>query len=112
MIVFKKARDLIDHTFIMTDNPKRYPKKYRFTFVNRMQDLTLDIYKKLSKTNEVHPKYRRNMQIDVLGDVNVLLTLIDISLERGFVDSGQAKNWSKKALDVKYLTAAWMKQSP
>ena len=38
MIVFKKARDLIDHTFIMTDNPKRYPKKYRFTFVNRMQE--------------------------------------------------------------------------
>lgn len=44
MLVLKKAEDLIDYTFTMTDNTDRFPKKTRFTFVNRMQNLALDIY--------------------------------------------------------------------
>lgn len=111
MIVFDKAKILIDYTFTMTDSVKRYPKKYRFTFVNRMQDMVLDIYKKLSKTNEMPISKRGETQIDVLSDINVLLALIEISSERGFISKRQMAIWTQKALDVKYLTAAWMKKS-
>ena len=111
MKVFKKAKDLIDYTFIMTDNTKRFPKKYRFTFVNRMQDMTLEIYKKISKTNELPVNKRKEVQIDILSDLNVLLVLIELSLEREFITETQTETWTKKTLNVKYLTAAWMRNT-
>jgi hypothetical protein len=111
MIIFDKTRILIDYTITITDNTKRFPKKHRFTFVDKMQNLTLNIYKKLSKVNEYPTNKRKDIQIDVLGDINVLLALIDISLERKFITKNQAGIWTKKVLDVKYLTAAWLKKS-
>lgn len=36
-LLLVKAKDLAKYTMKVTDNPKRFPKKYRFTFVNRMQ---------------------------------------------------------------------------
>lgn len=45
MKVFDRARALIGYTMTITDNIKRFPKKTRFTFIDRMQNMTLDIYK-------------------------------------------------------------------
>ena len=53
MKVFDKAVELIDYTIIITDSKSRYPKKSRFTFVDRMQNMTLDIYKDIFKEREV-----------------------------------------------------------
>lgn len=36
--VIVKAKDLVKHTFTITNSTERYPKKYRFTLVNRIQD--------------------------------------------------------------------------
>ena len=35
--VIVKAKDLVKHTFTITNSTERYPKKYRFTLVNRIQ---------------------------------------------------------------------------
>ena len=37
-------RILIKHTFTITNSTERFPKKYRFTLVNRIQDKAVDIY--------------------------------------------------------------------
>lgn len=42
--VIVKAKDLVKHTFTITNSTERYPKKYRFTLVNRIQDKAVDIY--------------------------------------------------------------------
>lgn len=110
MTVFIKAKDLINYTFTITDNTKRFPKKVRFTFVNRMQNLALDIYSKLLKINEIPINQRKPLQIDVLSDIKTLLFLIELSLKQGYINIHQCEIWTKKALDVKYLTAAWMKK--
>ena len=41
--VIVKAKDLVKHTFTITNSTERYPKKYRFTLVNRIQDKAVDI---------------------------------------------------------------------
>ena len=41
--IITKAKDLVKHTFLMT-NERRFPKKYRFTIVNRLHDLTIVIF--------------------------------------------------------------------
>jgi hypothetical protein len=108
LIVLIKAKDLIEYTFCMTESTKRFPKKTRFTFVNRMQNLSLDIYSKLLKINEMPVSQRKEHQIDVLSDIKVLLFLIELTKQKGYINSKQSVIWTKRVLDVKNLTAAWM----
>lgn len=42
--VLPVASKLIDYTLDLTDNTKHFPKKVRFTIVNRIQDHVLSIY--------------------------------------------------------------------
>lgn len=109
MTVFTKAEHLLDYTFQMTDSVKRYPKKYRFTFVNRINDLALDICINLRKCNELPVKKKRDLQINILADIEGLLTLIELSLQRKFIDHDQCSRWTSKVVDVKNLTGAWLK---
>jgi len=109
MKVFEKAVALIDYTIVITDSKSRYPKKARFTFVDRMQNMTLDIYKKLSKANEIPINNRREVQIDILSDLNVFLAMIELSHKNHYIDSRTMSIWVGKTMDVKRLTAAWMR---
>ncbi|MDN5289874.1 MAG: hypothetical protein PWQ06_113 [Anaerophaga sp.] len=111
MKVFDRARELIDYTMIITDNTKRFPKKARFTFVDRMQNMTLDIYRKLAKANEMPINVRKEVQIDVLSEINVFLALVEICHKRQYISNATMETWVKKTMDVKYLTAAWMKRT-
>lgn len=111
MIVFKKAKDLVEYTIIMTDSNKRFPKKVRFSFVNRMQDLSLGIYSKLLKTNEMPINKRKPIQIDILSDINILLFLVELSEKKRYINKKQVTFWTKLATDVKYMTAAWMNKT-
>lgn len=107
MTVFKKAKELIDYTFSMTENTDRYSKRRRFTFVDRMQNLSLDIYSNLLQANEFPAKERIILQTNVIADVKTLLFLIELSHNRRFIDEKQLFNWAKISKDVLYLTTAW-----
>ena len=57
--IITKAKDLVKHTFMMTSE-RRFPKKYRFTIVNRLHDLTLDIFQHIQDANDLTLQTRRN----------------------------------------------------
>ena len=42
--VIVKAKELAIHTYKLTSNANRYPKKYRYSLVPKMQNKTLEIY--------------------------------------------------------------------
>lgn len=107
MMVFVRAKDLIDYTLTMTDNTDRYSKKRRFTYVDRMQNLSLDIYSNLLKANETSILDRKPLQTVVISDIKVLMFLIELSYKMKFIDERQLFLWSKIGKDVLYLTAAW-----
>lgn len=56
--VIVKCKDLIKHTFTITNSTERFPKKYRFTLVNRIQDKAVDIYECALEANELNLKGR------------------------------------------------------
>ena len=107
----QKSEELIDYTFIMTDSDKRYSKKHRFTFVDRMQNIALDIHLGTVKANETPVSTRKHLQVNVLSDIEVLMALIEISFKRNFINDKQCQLWTNKVLDVKRLTAAWMQRT-
>ena len=108
-----KAKDLVDHTFWASN--KVFPKSVRFTLSQRMETLSLDILQYLIEANEIFPRSseqaarRADLQHIALTKCKVLLNLLDIALERGYVDTRRCENWTEKILDVKNLTAAWKK---
>lgn len=83
--VLPVASKLIDYTLDLTDNTKHFPKKVRFTIVNRIQDHVLSIYEKLLAANEIYPiqneedKVRRlSLQRDALTACKMLLFFIEL----------------------------------
>ena len=111
-----KAKDLIKHTLSITDSKNRFPKKYRFTLVNRIQDKALEIYENIVEANESDLKdeqefrERQKLQRKALTCCSELLFFIELSQEMGFISMGSCEYWSKQVLEVKYMTAAWRKR--
>jgi hypothetical protein len=110
-----KAKDLVKHTDMMTSD-KRYPKKYRFTLVNRLQEKTLDIFECIEEANEQNLqdveecKERFRLQRRALTLCKTVLFLIEVSHEKGLITGDQCGVWVKYVLDVKNMTANWHKK--
>ncbi len=114
--VLPVVADLIDYTLNLTDNAKHFPKKIRFTIVNRIQERVLSIYENLLEANEIFPirnesdkAKRLELQRAALTDCKLLLFYIELSKKRGYIDTGTFEYWTKKTLDVKFMSAAWYK---
>lgn len=114
--VIVKCKDLIKHTFTITNSTERFPKKYRFTLVNRIQDKAIEIYECALEANELNlldaqerPK-RAELQARALTYCKELLFFIELSHEQGFINASSCEYWSKLALEVKYMIAAWKKR--
>lgn len=108
------AEDLIDYTLDVTDNAKRYPKKVRFTFVDRIQNIVLEVYDDLLAANEIFPIWtqkdkadRLTLQRNALTACKRLLFFVKLSKKRHYIDEGAFDTWTSKVLDVKVMAAAW-----
>lgn len=114
-VIITKAKDLVKHTFLVTDG-KGFPKKYRFTLVNRLQDRTVEIFECIAEANELdltNPqefRERQDKQKRALTLCKTVLFLIELCYERGCIDIGGCEFWSRRVLDVKFMTAKWKKQ--
>lgn len=114
--VIVKAKDLVKHTFTITNSTERYPKKYRFTLVNRIQDKAVDIYECVLEANELdlrdaqEYRQRQKLQAKALTYCKELLFFIELSQEMGFISMSGCEYWSKLALEVKYMTTVWKKR--
>lgn len=113
--IITKAKDLVKHTFMMTSE-RRFPKKYRFTIVNRLHDLTLDIFQHIQEANELdltdpqEYRERRYEQKKALTECKTVLFLIELSFEKELISSEQCAEWTRHVMNVKNMTAKWRKQ--
>lgn len=116
LTVITKAKDLLNHTLMLTNNTNHFPKKVRFTICQRMQNTCLDILHDIIAANEIYPKTpeearrRADLQREAMTNCKILLTFLDIALEQGYIDMQRCEYWAKLAVDVKNLTASWYKK--
>lgn len=114
--VILKAKDLLRYTWEITNNSRNFPKKVRFTMTNRIQDKVISLYENLLRANEYDLRIqdekmlRLKMQKDALILCKELLFFVELSLESGYISTKSCKFWTKAILDVKYMTAAWVKK--
>lgn len=114
-VLITKAKDLVKHTDMMTSE-KRYPKKYRFTLVNRMQERCLEIFECIAEANELdltdpaESRERLRLQRRALTLCKTVLFLIEVSLEKQLINTTQCGAWTKAVMDVKNMAANWYKK--
>lgn len=107
MTVEVKAEELANYTITVTDNDKYFPKRRQFTFVDRMQNLAMNIYSDIREANELPVGERKKLQNKALSDLRRLETFIELSYQRKFINDKQCLHWGALCSDVKNLTFAW-----
>lgn len=109
--VILKAKELAKHTLIITSNANRYPKKFRFSLVDKMQNKSLEIYEKLHEANRTDLNHfkreRQELQTKAITYCDQLLYYIELSHELNIINEKSMEYWSKMVCDVKHLTIAW-----
>ena len=109
--VIVKAKELAIHSFKLTSNINRYPKKYRHSLVDRIQIKSLEIYEKLLEANRTNNVSNKNLRCETITRAitlcDELLFYIEISMNLNLLTDGSAAYWSKLVSDVKYMSIAW-----
>ena len=109
-----KAKELLMHTTKLTMNTKLFPKSVRFTYCHELQRLCLAILKNIHAADECffeteHKKRLEHIKL-VMDDCNLMLKLLEVCLELGYIDIDRCKHWTNLVLPIKYMSASWYKK--
>lgn len=109
--VIVKAKELAVHSFKLTSNCNRYPKKYRHSLVDQIQIKSLEIYNTLLEANSINNVRTKLLRCDTITKAitycNELMFYIELSMLLGLLNCNSAEYWSKMVADVKYMAIAW-----
>lgn len=108
--VIVKAKELAVHTIKLTSNCNKFPKKYRFTLCDRMQNKSMNIYELLIEANRTHLSnlsLRNDLQTKVILNCDELLFYIEMCLQLQIIQPNSAEYWSKLVSDIKFMTIKW-----
>lgn len=114
LTVIIKAKENAIYTLKVTHNEKKFPKRYRLTIVNKLQELAIDILTSLITANEIYPrskeeyKHRLFMQRKAMASCRALNTMIDIASECFNVEKKTIAFWGKNVTEVRNMTVTWM----
>ena len=105
-----KAKELTVHTIKLTSNCNKFPKKYRFTLCDRMQNKAMTIYESLLEANRTllsDKETRSNLQTKAVLSCDELLFYIELCLQLNIIEPNSAEYWSKLVSDIKFMTLSW-----
>ena len=109
--IIVKAKELAFHSFQLTSNCNRYPKKYRHSLVDRIQVKSIEIHDTLLEANRINNVHRKQERCEMLTNAitkcDEMLFYIELSMRLGLLNDNSAEHWSKMVLDVKYMALAW-----
>lgn len=109
--VILKAKELAKHTLKVTSNANRYPKKWRFSLVDKMQNKALEIYEKLHEANRTdivdYKRERLELQTKAITHCDQLLYYIELSHQLQILNEKSMEYWSKMVCDVKHMAIKW-----
>lgn len=95
----------------ITSNCNRYPKKFRFSLVDKMQNKSLEIYEYLFEANRTdiraYKRERLELQTKAITHCDELLFYIELSNKLGIINIKSVDYWSKMVCDVKHMSIAW-----
>ena len=109
--VIVKAKELCLHSYRLTSNSNRYPKKYRHSLCDTIQNKSIEIYTKLFEANRTDNRTDKKLRCKTISEAitycDELLFFIELSMNLNLLNGDSAAYWSKMVCDVKYMAIAW-----
>lgn len=109
--VIIKAKELALHSFKLTSNCNRYPKKYRHSLTDQIQKKSIEIYDTLLDANTINNQTKRAQRCEMITKAitccNQMLFYIELSMNLQLLAPDSAAYWSKMVSDVKFMSIAW-----
>lgn len=114
--VIMRAKDLCSYVIQITE---KSPKKYRFTFTSRMQNLCMEIIEDIYLANETfissidtEKQFQRRLdyQHSALTKTRVLAYFANLALENKVILSRQFAQISKMTTECQYLLGGWIRK--
>ena len=114
LLIVTKAKDL--SAYVMTVTQKS-PKRFRFTYVSRLQNLSLSIIENIYRANDTFiggvdalEKYSRRLdyQHQALTELRLLGYMAQTSLEQKCILTKQYEIISRGVFDCQNLLGAWI----
>lgn len=113
LTVITKAKDLCSYVMTVT---QKSPKQFRFTFISRLQNLSLDVIERLYRANEtfVATEYagslekRLEFQHQAMTDLKLLCYFALLAREQNCILPKQYEQISRLATDCENLLGAWI----
>ena len=111
--VITKSKDLC--SYIMTVTQKS-PKQFRFTFVSRLQNLSLDVIESLYRANDTFVtrgdsaaiQKRIEYQHNAMTSLKLITYVSQLAMEQKCILFKQFEEISKLSLDAQNLLGAWI----
>lgn len=110
--VIVNTKDLCNYIFIITD---KSPKKFRFSLVSRLQNLSLNVLENIFKANELYlsnsdeANQRFEYQRNGLTQLKLLGYIAQFSKEQNYITKKQYEQIAMKISDCQKLLGGWFK---
>lgn len=92
----------------------RFPKSESFGMIADLRGAARNIVRGVHAANETifteRPEERLKEIKAVIDECNLMLRLVELSHDLGYVDIKRMETWTNKILDVKRMCLAWMKK--
>lgn len=110
--IIVKAKDLAEHTIRVTSNCKNFPKKYRFTLIDKMQVKSLNIYESLVEANRIRlgDEEREKLQAKAITYCDELQFFIELTVRLEIITANRAEYWLGLISAIKSMTITWRKR--
>ena len=113
LTVITKAKDLCSYIVTVTE---KSPKRFRFTFVSRMQNLSLNVIEKLYRANDVYVTKsdkvsvtrRLELQREAMTELRLLCYMALLAMEHGCILPKQYEQIARLGSDCQNLLGAWI----
>ena len=113
LAVITKTKDLCSYVMTVT---QKSPKHFRFSFVSRMQNLSLSIIENLYRANDIFLKRgdstsmaeRLNKQREAMTDLRILGYFSMLAMEQKCILAKQYQIISEMITDCLNLLSAWI----
>ena len=116
LVVITKTKDLCSYIFVITN---KSPKRFRFTLVSRLQNLSLEVLENIYMANEAfiinneHERLKKRLalQYSALTKLKLFTYISLLALEQSCILSKQYEQLTKISSDCQYLLGSWVKNT-
>lgn len=91
-----------------------FPKSTVHSYIKLLRETAAGIVVNIQMANDCRFETEYDTRLALIDEAlkgcNLMLTLINISLELGYINLKRCKHWTKMVTDVKYMTLSWKKK--